>query len=300
VQRDDEQQAALAQPEVPADVSGYDDLSAYGNWEDVGSYGQAWVPDQGSDWAPYRDGQWMWEDGYGYVWVGDEPWGWVPYHYGRWFYADGFGWCWLPPDAGTPWSPALVGFFGYGPPLWGSSLGYGYIGWLPLAPFEPFYPWYPPAPPSHPKPTPPPKNGVGPRRPPPIDPNPPRRLAGFGKAAQLGATALPATAFTAGSFGRRVAAIPLSSRFTGLRERKRSDDDWALTAQQESAPAAAAALDPWQSFGIAGPRLSPAQSGSTLPRTPATAPGLRVAPVSRSQPLHRVTPAAPNRPPLRP
>jgi hypothetical protein len=102
------------------------------------------VPQQTSEWAPYRDGSWVWEGGYGWTWVGDEPWGWAPYHYGRWFWANGYGWAWLPPAyAYDPtWYPALVGFYGYGD---GLSVDFGFpcIGWVPLAPFEPFYAWYP-------------------------------------------------------------------------------------------------------------------------------------------------------------
>jgi hypothetical protein len=38
------------------------------------------------------------------------------------------------------WSPALVGFFGFG----GGGLGFGFgnIGWVPLAPYEVFRPWW--------------------------------------------------------------------------------------------------------------------------------------------------------------
>lgn len=38
----------------------------------------------------------------------------------------------------------MVGFFGFGEPGFGVSLGFGYgnIGWVPLAPFERFRPWY--------------------------------------------------------------------------------------------------------------------------------------------------------------
>ena len=126
---------------LPASIAGYDDLSAYGQWTDVASYGQVWVPQQNADWAPYRDGAWANESGYGMTWVGSEPWGWVPYHYGRWFYVRRFGWCWYPPPfAGLPiWTPGLVGFFGFG----SGPLGFSGLGWVPLAPFEPYYPWYP-------------------------------------------------------------------------------------------------------------------------------------------------------------
>jgi hypothetical protein len=137
-----------ASPNLSPTIAGYDDLGQYGNWEDVSGYGDAWVPQQSTDWAPYRDGSWVWEGGYGWTWVGDEPWGWAPYHYGRWFWANGYGWAWLPPAyAYDPtWYPALVGFYGYGDGYGdGVSLDFGFpcIGWVPLAPFETFYAWYP-------------------------------------------------------------------------------------------------------------------------------------------------------------
>ncbi|MGA8474160.1 MAG: DUF6600 domain-containing protein [Candidatus Cybelea sp.] len=144
--RDQTMTAALnASPNLNPSIAGYDNLDAYGQWQDVAGYGQAWVPDQSADWAPYRDGSWTWEGGYGWTWVGNEPWGWAPYHYGRWFYANGYGWAWYPPAYGygyNTWSPALVGFFGFGV---GVSIGFGYpnLGWCPLAPYESYYPWYP-------------------------------------------------------------------------------------------------------------------------------------------------------------
>ncbi len=148
-QRDSTMVAALnASPNLNPSIAGYDNLDAYGQWQNVAGYGQAWVPDQTSGWAPYRDGSWTWEGGYGWTWVGAEPWGWAPYHYGRWFWANGYGWAWYPPAYGyTPaWSPALVGFYGFGGGVgFGVSFGFGYpyVGWCPLAPFEAYYPWYP-------------------------------------------------------------------------------------------------------------------------------------------------------------
>jgi hypothetical protein len=38
------------------------------------------------------------------------------------------------------WSPALVGFFGFGGG--GVGFGFGNIGWVPLAPYEMFHPWW--------------------------------------------------------------------------------------------------------------------------------------------------------------
>ena len=148
--RDDTMMAALnSSPNLSPTIAGYDNLDQYGDWQDVAGYGQVWVPNEPADWAPYRDGSWAWEGGYGWTWVGAEPWGWAPYHYGRWFWANGYGWAWYPPaySYAPVWSPALVGFYGWGGGI-GISLGfggfgYGGIGWCPLAPFEAFYPWYP-------------------------------------------------------------------------------------------------------------------------------------------------------------
>jgi hypothetical protein len=154
--RDQTMVAALdSSPNVSPDIAGYDNLSQYGQWQDVAGYGQAWVPNQSSDWAPYQNGSWTWEDGYGWTWVSADQWGWAPYHYGRWFYANNSGWAWLPPayvgyyNAQPAWSPALVGFFGFGLSVggagWGVSAGFGgypYVGWYPLAPYAPYYPWY--------------------------------------------------------------------------------------------------------------------------------------------------------------
>ncbi len=70
-QRDRTMVAALnASPNLNPSIAGYDNLDAYGQWQDVAGYGQVWVPDQTSGWAPYRDGSWVWEGGYGWTWVG--------------------------------------------------------------------------------------------------------------------------------------------------------------------------------------------------------------------------------------
>jgi hypothetical protein len=124
-------------------VYGTEDLDQNGTWANDADYGNVWRPtvvDPG--WAPYQCGRWVWEDWYGWTWVGCESWGWAPYHYGRWFWRTGFGWGWYPGMMGVRhyWSPALVGFFGFG----GGGLGFGFgnIGWVPLAPYEMFHPWW--------------------------------------------------------------------------------------------------------------------------------------------------------------
>jgi hypothetical protein len=128
---------------VPEGVYGVEDLDANGTWTNVPSYGYVWRPTVvAADWAPYRYGRWAWQDWYGWSWVSYDPWGWAPYHYGRWFWDTGYGWCWYPGVVGRRhyWSPALVGWFGWG--RGGVGFGYGNIGWVPLAPYETFYPWW--------------------------------------------------------------------------------------------------------------------------------------------------------------
>jgi hypothetical protein len=130
---------------VSPDIYGTENLDQYGTWTNDPQYGNVWVPNQGPDWAPYQDGRWSDMDYYGWTWVSYEPWGWAPYHYGRWF-RGGHGWAWYPGVYGRPnyWSPALVGFFGWGSPGFGVSFGFGFgnVGWVPLAPFEAYRPWY--------------------------------------------------------------------------------------------------------------------------------------------------------------
>jgi len=122
-------------------IYGTEELDANGTWADVPQYGPVWRPRVAVDWAPYRDGRWVWEDWYGWTWVSYDPWGWAPYHYGRWFYDN--GWCWYPGARGYHhyWSPALVAWFGYGGGG-GFGFGFGNVGWVPLAPFETFHPWW--------------------------------------------------------------------------------------------------------------------------------------------------------------
>ena len=129
---------------VPQGVYGAEDLDTSGSWNYIAPYGYVWRPTVVvAGWAPYRNGRWVWLDWYGWTWCSYDTWGWAPYHYGRWFFDARLGWNWYPGVLGVRhyWSPALVGFFGYGGGI-GVGFGFGNIGWVPLAPYETFHPWW--------------------------------------------------------------------------------------------------------------------------------------------------------------
>jgi len=109
---------------------GIDDLSYYGDWQNVGDYGYGWSPRVASGWTPYSDGYWVNDYPYGPTWVSSEPWGYAPYHYGRWAYV-GDRWYWIPDSVNTTpvYSPALVAFVPY---------SNNEIGWVPLGPGDPY------------------------------------------------------------------------------------------------------------------------------------------------------------------
>ena len=132
--------------------TGSEDLDQHGVWSEVPDYGPVWTPrDVGPDWAPYRDGRWVWEPYYGWTWVSYEPWGWAPYHYGRWFVYGG-NWVWWPGPVGVypgyypVWAPAYVSFFGWGGAGFGVGVGFGFgfghFGWLPCGPGDWYHPWF--------------------------------------------------------------------------------------------------------------------------------------------------------------
>ncbi len=133
---------------VNTNIQGIGDLNANGNWVDDGTNGNVWMPTVAAGWAPYRNGNWVWEDGFGWTWVASEPWGWAPYHYGRWYFSTAYHrWAWYPPAPGRAapaWSPALVGFVGFNIGAVSVGVGFGNIGWVPLAPNEAFHPWWGP------------------------------------------------------------------------------------------------------------------------------------------------------------
>ena len=106
--------------DVPTEVRPYyNELSAYGSWTNVPTYGDVWYPgNMPAGWRPYSNGYWNYGPG-GYFWVSYEPWGWAPYHYGNWQWVGGYGWCWIP---GNVFAGAWVSW------SWGSL----YVGWSPL------------------------------------------------------------------------------------------------------------------------------------------------------------------------
>ena len=111
---------AVDDAQVPEPVRPYEgELSAYGRWTSVPTYGVVWVPSGvGPAWRPYSNGYWAYGPS-GAFWVSHDPWGWAPYHYGRWNWYTGYGWVWAP---GAVFSGAWVSWY-YGP---------SYVGWAPL------------------------------------------------------------------------------------------------------------------------------------------------------------------------
>ncbi|MDD8047717.1 MAG: hypothetical protein PHF14_14730, partial [Verrucomicrobiota bacterium] len=137
-------------------VSGYRDLDQHGDWVEVEEYGRVWTPRVTVvDWAPYRDGRWIWREPFGWTWISYEPWGWVPYHYGRWVHTSSYNWCWVPTDVvhvvhapiRPVWCPALVSFtYASSSSYFSFSIGHSWdaavIGWFPLGPYDYYHPWY--------------------------------------------------------------------------------------------------------------------------------------------------------------
>lgn len=132
---------------VPAGMTGYEDLNAYGNWINDGSYGQVWVPrSTPAGWAPYRTGHWSYVKPWGWTWIDEQPWGFAPYHYGRWANSNN-RWVWVPPqrDQRPVYAPALVAFVGgleLAAQLGNQGRTTGPVGWFPLGPREVYVPPY--------------------------------------------------------------------------------------------------------------------------------------------------------------
>jgi hypothetical protein len=135
---------------VDDDLIGYDELDEYGSWRQTSGYGAVWYPTRVSaNWAPYRDGHWVWQEPWGWTWVDDAPWGFAPSHYGRWVSVRGrWGWLPGPRNVRRVYAPALVAFIGGS--NWGLSVSIGgssrdrgsRIGWFPLGPREVYMPSY--------------------------------------------------------------------------------------------------------------------------------------------------------------
>jgi Family of unknown function (DUF6600) len=130
---------------LSADVTGYEDLNAYGSWVTDAGYGEVWVPRAvPAGWQPYRTGHWAYVQPWGWTWIDDQPWGFAPYHYGRWANSRG-RWMWVPPqhEVRPVYAPALVAFVG------GIELASALanrsrepVGWFPLGPREAYVPPY--------------------------------------------------------------------------------------------------------------------------------------------------------------
>ena len=170
-------------PDLSPQLAGYSNLANYGQWQNVPGVGSAWAPSNQSqtNFAPYQNGQYVWEPGSGYTWVDNAAYGYATSHYGSWLNNPTYGgWLWQPPATQTQssstslasaWLPAVVSFFlngnsggsggGLGSILGGLSgvlgnsgntnvannvananLDSANIGWIPLAPGEQYQPWY--------------------------------------------------------------------------------------------------------------------------------------------------------------
>ncbi len=141
-------------PPVVNQMSGANELGAYGTWDQSPQYGAVWYPRVDPGWAPYREGHWVNVAPWGWTWVESEPWGFAPFHYGRWVNDDN-RWGWAPapayqgggdygPDYRPVYAPAVVSFFGLAVAagITAAALSSGSVGWVPLGPEEPYYPSY--------------------------------------------------------------------------------------------------------------------------------------------------------------
>lgn len=144
--RDDRIDRSRSTRYVSPEITGQEDLDAYGDWQDTPDYGAVWMPRAvADDWAPYSYGRWSWVDPWGWTWVDYAPWGFAPFHYGRWVHHHGH-WGWAPGViAPRPvYAPALVGFVGR--PGWSASFSFGVapaVGWVPLGYYDIYRPAYP-------------------------------------------------------------------------------------------------------------------------------------------------------------
>jgi hypothetical protein len=144
--RDERYERGRSAAYVSPDVTGYEDLDEYGDWQETPQYGAVWVPRVAeADWAPYRYGHWVSVAPWGWTWVDYAPWGFAPFHYGRWVYFSGhWGWAPGPVRARAVYAPALVAWVGQ--PGWSFSFSVGTgpaVGWFPLGWGEIYRPYYP-------------------------------------------------------------------------------------------------------------------------------------------------------------
>lgn len=103
----------------------YSSLSPFGSWIQLDGGLTVWRPlHLRHDWAPYRNGHWVWTDD-GWYWDSYDPFGYVVFHYGRWYYDNYYGWIWVPDNV---WAPAWVEW----------RYNDDYIGWAPLPPYASF------------------------------------------------------------------------------------------------------------------------------------------------------------------
>ncbi len=143
IQREDQVRGAQSWGQLNRNYVGAQDLDRHGDWREAPDYGRVWVPRvAGPDWAPYREGYWVWKPYWGWVWVSNEPWGWAPYHYGRWVMIDG-AWAWWPGPVTVHyvpvWAPAYVAFFDFDHRHHPRP---GHVAWLPLGPADWCHPWW--------------------------------------------------------------------------------------------------------------------------------------------------------------
>jgi hypothetical protein len=135
--------AGPARRHVSPNMTGYQDLDAYGDWQSAPDYGSVWYPRAvADDWAPYRYGRWAWVAPWGWTWIDQAPWGFAPFHYGRWAIIGG-RWGWVPGRivSRPVYAPALVAWIGN--PGWNVGFSSGAapaVGWFPLAPREVYVP----------------------------------------------------------------------------------------------------------------------------------------------------------------
>jgi hypothetical protein len=122
--RDQREDAALSANFLSRDITGYEDLDGYGDWQADPQLGAIWEPQVDVGWAPYSQGYWAWIAPWGWTWIDAAPWGFAPFHYGRWVHR-GARWGWCPGQLSVRpvYAPALV--------VWSSGAG-GQVAWFPL------------------------------------------------------------------------------------------------------------------------------------------------------------------------